>query len=143
MVHQHFMLVDNFTVIENVMLGVEGGRLLAGGLARARAALEQIARDYGLAVPLDAVVEHLPVGLQQRVEILKALYRRAEILILDEPTAVLTPQETDQALSHARPAAPAGEDRDPRHPQAPRDHGRDRPRHGHAPGRDRARDRDA
>ena len=96
MVHQHFMLVDNFTVLENVVLGVEGGRLLADGLARARAELGRIARDYGLAVPLDAVVEHLPVGLQQRVEILKALYRRAEILILDEPTAVLTPQETDQ-----------------------------------------------
>ncbi len=96
MVHQHFMLVDTFTVIENVMLGLEGGRLLAGGLARARAALEQIARDYDLAVPLDAVVEHLPLGLRQRVEILKALYRRAEILILDEPTAVLTPQETDR-----------------------------------------------
>ncbi len=96
MVHQHFMLVDNFTVLENVVLGVEGGRRLADGLARARAELERIARDYGLAVPLDAVVEHLPVGLQQRVEILKALYRRAEILILDEPTAVLTPQETDQ-----------------------------------------------
>jgi simple sugar transport system ATP-binding protein len=96
MVHQHFMLVDNFTVLENVVLGVEGGRLLADGLARARAELERIARDYGLAVPLDAVVEHLPVGLQQRVEILKALYRRAEILILDEPTAVLTPQETEQ-----------------------------------------------
>jgi len=96
MVHQHFMLVDNFTVLENVVLGVEGGRLLADGLARARGELERIARDYGLVVPLDAVVEHLPVGLQQRVEILKALYRRAEILILDEPTAVLTPQEIDQ-----------------------------------------------
>ncbi len=68
------------------------GRLLAGGLAAARAELERLARDYGLEVPLDTVVGHLPVGLQQRVEILKALYRRAEILILDEPTAVLTPQ---------------------------------------------------
>ena len=96
MVHQHFMLVGRFTVLENVVLGAEGGRLLAGGLARARAELETIARDYGLAVPLDAVVEHLPVGLQQRVEILKALFRRTEILILDEPTAVLTPQETEQ-----------------------------------------------
>jgi simple sugar transport system ATP-binding protein len=96
MVHQHFTLVDTFTVLENVVLGVEGGRLLAGGLARARAELEQVARDYGLVVPLDARVEDLPVGLRQRVEILKALYRRAEILILDEPTAVLTPAETDQ-----------------------------------------------
>jgi ABC-type uncharacterized transport system ATPase subunit len=96
MVHQHFMLVENFTVLENVVLGVEGGRLLAGGVAAARAELERLARDYGLEVPLDTVVGQLPVGLQQRVEILKALYRRAEILILDEPTAVLTPQEADQ-----------------------------------------------
>ena len=95
MVHQHFMLVENFTVLENVVLGVEGGRRLAAGLARARAELEKLARDYALEVPLDAVVSDLPVGLQQRVEILKALYRRAEILILDEPTAVLTPQEAD------------------------------------------------
>ena len=96
MVHQHFMLVENFTVLENVVLGVEGGALLAGGLAAARKELERLARDYGLEVPLDAVVSELSVGLQQRVEILKALYRRAEILILDEPTAVLTPQEADQ-----------------------------------------------
>ena len=102
MVHQHFMLVDNFTVLENVVLGAEGGRRLAGGLARARTALEHIAREHGLAVPLDAVVEQLPVGVQQRVEILKALYRGAEILILDEPTAVLTPQETDQLFGMLR-----------------------------------------
>ena len=96
MVHQHFMLVENFTVLENVVLGVEGSALLAGGLAAARKELGRLARDYGLEVPLDAVVSELSVGLQQRVEILKALYRRAEILILDEPTAVLTPQEADQ-----------------------------------------------
>jgi len=102
MVHQHFMLVDTFTVLENVVLGAEGGRRLAGGLARARAELESIARRHGLGVPLDAVVEHLPVGLQQRVEILKALYRGAEILILDEPTAVLTPQETAQLFEMLR-----------------------------------------
>src|SRR6185295_18779243 len=96
MVHQHFMLVENFTVLENVVLGIEGGALLAGGLARAREDLARLARDYGLDVPLDAVISELPVGVQQRVEILKALYRRAEILILDEPTAVLTPQEADQ-----------------------------------------------
>ncbi len=96
MVHQHFMLVENFTVLENIVLGAEGGWQLAPGLARARARLEALARDYGLEVPLDAVVSTLPVGLQQRVEILKALHRGAEILILDEPTAVLTPQEADQ-----------------------------------------------
>ena len=96
MVHQHFMLVENFTVLENVVLGAEGGRRFADCLAAARASLEQLARDYGLTVPLDAIVSELPVGLQQRVEILKALHRGADILILDEPTAVLTPQEADQ-----------------------------------------------
>jgi len=99
MVHQHFMLVDNLTVLENVVLGAEGGRCLAGGLERARAGLERIAREHGLAVPLDSLVENLPVGVQQRVEILKAMYRGAEILILDEPTAVLTPQETAQLFT--------------------------------------------
>jgi simple sugar transport system ATP-binding protein len=94
MVHQHFMLVENFTVLENVVLGVEGGARLAGGLGRARQVLTDLARDYGLEVPLDTRIAELAVGLQQRVEILKALYRRAEVLILDEPTAVLTPQET-------------------------------------------------
>ncbi|HET8726141.1 MAG TPA: ABC transporter ATP-binding protein [Alphaproteobacteria bacterium] len=95
MVHQHFMLVEPFTVLENVMLGSEGGATLAGGRARARAELERLEREYGLEVDLDAVVGDLPVGLQQRVEILKALFRGAEILILDEPTGVLTPQEAD------------------------------------------------
>jgi len=96
MVHQHFMLVPNFTALENVVLGVEDGWRLAGGLARARAELERIERTYGLAVPLEAVAADLPVGLQQRIEILKALYRGADILILDEPTAVLTPGEARQ-----------------------------------------------
>ncbi|HVO01952.1 MAG TPA: ABC transporter ATP-binding protein [Candidatus Cybelea sp.] len=96
MVHQHFMLVDTFTVVENVMLGAESGLLLGGSIGKARAELERLAHDYGLAVPPDAIVGDLPVGEQQRVEILKALYRRCEILILDEPTGVLTPQETDQ-----------------------------------------------
>ncbi|KAA0681049.1 ABC transporter ATP-binding protein [Roseomonas genomospecies 6] len=95
MVHQHFMLVDPFTVLENVLLGAEGGVTLAAGMARARAELTRLARDYGLEVDLDRPVGDLPVGAQQRVEILKALYRGADILILDEPTGVLTPQETD------------------------------------------------
>src|SRR5689334_13426157 len=96
MVHQHFMLVDPFTVIENVMLGAESGMLIQSSAAKARAEIERLERDYGLAVDPDAVVGDLPVGEQQRVEILKALYRHCEILILDEPTGVLTPQETDQ-----------------------------------------------
>jgi general nucleoside transport system ATP-binding protein len=90
------MLVENFTVLENVILGVEGGRRLKDGLASAGEELQRLGREYGLDVPLHAVVSDLPVGLQQRVEILKALHRGAEILILDEPTAVLTPQEADQ-----------------------------------------------
>ncbi|MFN8832103.1 MAG: ABC transporter ATP-binding protein [Labrys sp. (in: a-proteobacteria)] len=96
MVHQHFMLVDPFTVLENVMLGAEGGALLAKGEQAVRAELARLERDYRLEVDPDAIVGDLPVGAQQRVEILKALYRGAEILILDEPTGVLTPSEADQ-----------------------------------------------
>ena len=96
MVHQHFMLVDTFTVLENVVLGVEKGILLRRTLAEARRELERLEREYGLEVEPDAIVGTLPVGLQQRVEILKALYRGAEILVLDEPTGVLTPQEVDE-----------------------------------------------
>ncbi len=95
MVHQHFMLVDNFSVLENVILGAEDGPLIAKSMAAARVHLQKLEDDYGLEVPVDTRVDELPVGLQQRVEILKALYRGAEILILDEPTGVLTPQETD------------------------------------------------
>ncbi|MCA0256177.1 MAG: ABC transporter ATP-binding protein [Proteobacteria bacterium] len=95
MVHQHFMLVENFTVLENLMLGAEGGAFLGRGADAARNELKRLEAEYGLDVDPDAVVEELPVGLQQRVEILKALYRGAEILILDEPTGVLTPSEAD------------------------------------------------
>ena len=95
MVHQHFMLVENFTVLENVMLGAEDNQILNAGIARARRTLKDLEREYALEVDPDAVIEELPVGLQQRVEILKALYRGAEILILDEPTGVLTPSEAD------------------------------------------------
>jgi simple sugar transport system ATP-binding protein len=96
MVHQHFMLVDTFTVLENLVLGAEGGALLGAGLAAARAELQRLSRDYGLSVDPDARIAELSVGEQQRVEILKVLFRGARILILDEPSAVLTPQETDQ-----------------------------------------------
>ena len=95
MVHQHFMLVETLTVVENVMLGAEGGAMLRVGEAKVRAELARLARDYGLEIDVDAIVGDLSVGLQQRVEILKALYRGADILILDEPTAVLTPPEAD------------------------------------------------
>ncbi|MEM1364117.1 MAG: ABC transporter ATP-binding protein [Pseudomonadota bacterium] len=95
MVHQHFMLVDNFTVLENVMLGAEGGATLGKGINSARAELKRLEDEYALDVDPDSVIQDLPVGLQQRVEILKALFRGAEILILDEPTGVLTPAEAD------------------------------------------------
>jgi ABC-type uncharacterized transport system ATPase subunit len=95
MVHQHFMLVENFSVIENIILGAEQEPLLKRSIANARSELERLEREYGLQVDPDAIIEELPVGLQQRVEILKALYRGAEILILDEPTGVLTPPEAD------------------------------------------------
>lgn len=96
MVFQHFKLVQNFTVLENVILGAEDGALLNTSLRNARATLRQLAQEYELEVDPDAVIEELSVGHQQRVEILKALYRQAEILILDEPTGVLTPSEADQ-----------------------------------------------
>ncbi len=95
MVHQHFMLVDNFTVLENVILGAEGGNLLTSSIRRARDELLRLEEEYGLTVNPDTLIEDLPVGLQQRVEILKALYRGADVLILDEPTGVLTPAEAD------------------------------------------------
>jgi ABC-type uncharacterized transport system ATPase subunit len=95
MVHQHFMLVDTFTVLENVVLGAEGAALIGPALAHARSELERLARDYEMDVDPDAIVGDLPVGLQQRVEILKALFKGAETLILDEPTGVLTPDEAD------------------------------------------------
>jgi len=95
MVHQHFMLVENFTVLENVMLGAEDSPILNKGIAKARKELKRLEDEYEMEVDPDAMIEELPVGIQQRVEILKALFRGAEILILDEPTGVLTPAEAD------------------------------------------------
>ncbi|MGI3169274.1 ABC transporter ATP-binding protein [Pseudooceanicola sp. C21-150M6] len=95
MVFQHFKLVDNFTVVENVILGAEDGALLKPSISKARKSLERLADEYELNVDPDALIEELSVGHQQRVEILKALYREADILILDEPTGVLTPAEAD------------------------------------------------
>ncbi|MFM2355154.1 MAG: hypothetical protein RLZZ528_890 [Pseudomonadota bacterium] len=95
MVFQHFKLVQNFSVLENIILGAEDGALLRPSLAKARKVLGDLAREYELDVDPDEVIEELSVGHQQRVEILKALYRHADILILDEPTGVLTPDEAD------------------------------------------------
>ena len=96
MVFQHFKLVQNFTVLENVILGAEDGPFLRPSLAKARKVLTELAEEYQLHVDPDELIEELSVGHQQRVEILKALYRQADILILDEPTGVLTPSEADQ-----------------------------------------------
>lgn len=96
MVFQHFKLVQNFTVLENIILGVEDGAMLRPSLQKARQTLSELAREYGLSVDPNASIQDLSVGYQQRVEILKALYRQANILILDEPTGVLTPSEASQ-----------------------------------------------
>ena len=103
MVHQHFVLVPVFTVTENVMLGVESTR--AGVLLDRQAAaqrIREISSQFGLKVDPDVLIEDLPLGVQQRVEIIKVLYRQAEILILDEPTAVLTPQEVEELFKVIR-----------------------------------------
>ena len=103
MVHQHFMLIPVFSVAENIMLGHEkSSKLRVLDLDQARAAIRAISEDFGLQVDPDAIVETLPVGIQQKVEIIKALIYEAKVLILDEPTAVLTPQETDELLNTMR-----------------------------------------
>ncbi|HEX6206867.1 MAG TPA: ABC transporter ATP-binding protein [Actinomycetota bacterium] len=109
MVHQHFMLIPVFTVTENVMLGVEEtGAVGLLDTREARRRVEEISGRYGLEVDPDARIEDLSVGAQQRVEIVKALYREAEVLILDEPTAVLTPQETEELFGVMRTLRESG-----------------------------------
>jgi ABC-type uncharacterized transport system ATPase subunit len=109
MVHQHFMLVPVFTVTENVVLGVEpvGGPGILN-MREARREVAEISARYGLAVDPDAVIEDLPVGVQQRVEIIKVLFREAEVLVFDEPTAVLTPQEVEEFFGIIRGLRDAG-----------------------------------
>ncbi|ALG89585.1 MULTISPECIES: ABC transporter ATP-binding protein [Actibacterium] len=109
MVHQHFMLVPVFTVAENVVLGVEPtGRADFLDLETARRQVHDIKEKYGLEVDPDARIENLPVGVQQRVEIIKVLFRSADVLILDEPTAVLTPQEVEEFFGIVRALRDAG-----------------------------------
>jgi ABC-type uncharacterized transport system ATPase subunit len=102
MVHQHFMLIPVFTVAENVMLGHEESKLGFLDLPAARARVREISARFGFDVDPDALIEDLPVGVQQRVEIIKALSREAKVLVFDEPTAVLTPQETDELMTIMR-----------------------------------------
>lgn len=108
MVHQHFMLIPVFTVAENVMLGHEQSKFGFLNLPAARAKVREISARFGFDLDPDALVEDLPVGVQQRVEIIKALSRDAKVLVFDEPTAVLTPQETDELMAIMRQLKEAG-----------------------------------
>src|SRR5439155_12887186 len=99
MVHQHFTLADNLTVLDNIMLGTEKLWHLSSARSQARRRLTMLAADFGLAIEPDKTIAELSVGERQRVEILKVLYREARILILDEPTAVLTPQESQSLFA--------------------------------------------
>jgi len=108
MVHQHFKLVHNFTVLENIVLGVETTKSGVLQMGDARRKLQEISNTYGLEINIDAEIRHISVGMQQRVEILKMLYRENEILIFDEPTAVLTPQEIDALMKTMKGLAAEG-----------------------------------
>ena len=138
MVHQHFMLVPVMTVTENVMLGVEEKR---NGVfldhAKVAARIREISQLYGLEVDPDAYIKDLPVGIQQRVEIIKVLYRQADILILDEPTAVLTPQEVDGLVQGLALAGGKRQIHHLYHPQIERSDGAGRPHHRSAERADR------
>jgi general nucleoside transport system ATP-binding protein len=102
MVHQHFKLVENFTVTENIILGNEPLKGLVMDINKAAKRIEELSKHYGLNVDPHAKIEDISVGMQQRVEIMKMLYREAEVLILDEPTAVLTPNEIDELMNIMR-----------------------------------------
>jgi len=108
MVHQHFKLVHNFTVLQNIILGVETTKNGFLRMEEAREKVIALSEKYGLAVDPDAIVEDITVGMQQRVEILKMLYRENEILIFDEPTAVLTPQEIEELIKIMKDLAKEG-----------------------------------
>ena len=108
MVHQHFKLIEVFTVLDNIILGAEDTKLGFLKKKEARRKVMDLSQRYGLKIDLDAKVEDITVGMQQRVEILKMLYRDNEILIFDEPTAVLTPQEIDELMQIMKSLAAEG-----------------------------------
>ncbi len=136
MVHQHFMLVPVFTVAENVTLGIEqADRVGLLDRRRTRREVADLSHRYGLDVDPDALVEDLPVGIQQRVEIVKALVRQANVLILDEPTAVLTPAETEELFRIIRQLRDGGHLSHLHLPQAQGSPGDRRHDHRAAPGR--------
>ena len=118
MVHQHFTLADNLSVLENITLGTESMWSWHHDQASSRQKLAGLIRDYGLVVDPDVLVADLSVGERQRVEILKALYRDARILILDEPTAVLTPQESERLFATLKSITATGSGRHLHLPQA-------------------------
>ena len=115
MVHQHFKLVDVFTVLENIILGAEDTKMGFLQKQTARKKVQELSEKYKLHVDLDAKIEDITVGMQQRVEILKMLYRDNEILIFDEPTAVLTPQEIDELMATMKGFAKEGKSMCPFH----------------------------
>ena len=141
MVHQHFKLVECFTVLDNIILGVEPNKLGFLQKAEARKKVMALSEKYGLRVDPDALVSDISVGMQQRVEILKMLYRDNEILIFDEPTAVLTPPGDRRADGDHAGLQERGQEHPVHHPQAQRDHGRRRPLHRPAQGQIRRRHR--
>ncbi|MDI3471969.1 MAG: ral nucleoside transport system ATP-binding protein [Thermotogaceae bacterium] len=108
MVHQHFMLVSNLTAVENIILGSEPRKGAVLDIKKAKKEVKELSERYGLYIDIEAKIEDTPVGMQQRIEILKTLYRGAEILILDEPTAVLTPQETEELFEIMRKLKESG-----------------------------------
>jgi simple sugar transport system ATP-binding protein len=108
MVHQHFKLVDNFTVIENIVLGAEDTKAGILSLKEARKKVIALSEKFHLMIDPDALIQDITVGKQQRVEILKMLFRDNDILIFDEPTAVLTPQEIEELMKIMKTLAPKG-----------------------------------
>ena len=124
MVHQHFMLIPPLTVAENVVLGQEPSKKGFVDRSRANQIVQDLSDQYGLKVDPTAKVETLSVGIEQRIEIIKVLYRGAEILILDEPTAVLTPQEVDELFEILRALKKSGKNDHLYYPQTPGSNGR-------------------